>query len=126
MRWRSSSRTCGVGASRSACRRPWSCSRREPQIKRPSGPGVHGGISDLLPRKAGGAPVRSAAALRDAVAEHEPGEIAQARLLDALSLRERADVDHVRFLEREQLLHLAQIVGDANARLGFFRPENFP
>src|SRR6185436_14807617 len=116
-RWRSSSRTCGAGASPSACPRTWSCSRREPKIERPSGPRVHGGISDLLPRKAGRAPVRGPAALRNAVAEHEPSEVAQARLLHAVAPGERADVDHVRLLEREFLLQLAQVVGYADTSL---------
>src|SRR5262249_43333909 len=125
-RWRSSSRTPGAGASPSACRRTSSSSRREPQIERPSGPRVHCGISDLLPRKAGGAPVRRPATLRNAVAEHDPREVAQPRLLDAEAPGERADVDHVRFLEREQLLHLAQVVGYADSRFCFFRLKDFP
>src|SRR5207248_9935595 len=83
------------------------------KIELAAGPGVGGGVADLLLRKARRGPVRGLGALGNPETEKQSGQVAHARLGEAVALRHLSEVEHRGGVEREQTFQLAEIVVEA-------------
>src|SRR5580698_3243464 len=89
----------------------------EAQVQLAASPRVGGGVTDLLFRQVRRGPVRCLRAFGNPEAEKKPGQVAHARLLEAVALRDLSEIENRSRIERKQELQLPEVVPDADARL---------
>src|SRR5262245_60248222 len=80
-------------------------------------PGVGGGVGDLRGGEVARGPVGGLRAFGDAEPQHDPCEIAEARLTQSRSSRSEAEVEHALLLEGKEPFQRAQVVLQRDARL---------